>query len=162
VRDLGDLYGSTPPVPINNWEELKAQCDAVINNAWDERESLSDYILRAYYENEAYHAFLCLQDYVQFPAGTYNRIVVQERDIYMVCKLIQLCQMYQIDRVVFVVGAAHLRGMAHLLRAGVIGSTIKPEEVLPHLLACEKQPIDDPKVQAEVSNYAWIGERTEE
>jgi pheromone shutdown protein TraB len=66
--------------------------------------------------------------------GTRSQIYNQERDVWMVCKLRQFCERFKPKRVVVIVGAAHVFGMKHLLDAGVIGSTRRPEDVLKDLL----------------------------
>ena len=56
----------------------------------------------------------------------------------MVSKLLQFCRIHKPKRVVVIIGAAHLPGMRHLLNAGVIGSTRKPEDVIEQLISSTK------------------------
>jgi pheromone shutdown protein TraB len=49
---------------------------------------------------------------VHYPKGNEGRTKIQERDVYIVCRLLQLCQMIiKPKRVVVIIGAAHLQGM---------------------------------------------------
>ena len=74
---------------------------------------------------------------VQFPeSDVYKRVVVQERDIYMACNIIQYCRIVKPKKIVVVVGHSHLKGVEHLLKANVIGSTeaFAPGKIMKSLL----------------------------
>lgn len=154
---LTEVYGSEPPKPIPDLEELEAKATVVYDKAWEEQKTWADFIMRGIVDNEyciALSIFTSEWADMQYPPGTEMRIILQERDIYMTCKLIQLCQSGKFDRIVVLVGAGHLRGMTHLLNAGIIGTASRdPEEVLTHLIASEKYPKDDPDLQSLLTEF---------
>jgi len=140
-----DLYGSDPPLCIDPDENADARAIAQVYQAWKTQDSFNDFLVHAFVENADITARLWPQPTdIHFPEGTVNHVLVQERDIFMVCKLIQTCRVLKPRHIVAIVGANHLNGMVHLIKAGNIGITIEPEDVLPDLLATEKHPRDDP------------------
>lgn len=64
----------------------------------------------------------------------------------MVCKLVQFCRETKPKRIVVIVGAGHLRGMTHLLDAGIIVKSREPEEVLAGLITSESYPEGHPSL----------------
>ena len=155
--DLEELYDNTLPCTIE-LKELEAWGNAQLKKAWKEQDSWAGFIMHGIVDNHDLLASCGLTDDccdMQFPAGTEMRVLVQERDIYMVCKLLQIRQTEKFRRVVVIVGGAHLRGMAHLLNAKKIGATREPEEVLSKLIASEKYPEGDPYLQDLVKTFVF-------
>jgi len=77
---------------------------------------------------------------------TLEKVIIQERDAYMACKLYQTCrqllqtnsqqQTPKVQRLVAIVGAGHVRGMCQLLTEQ--GSGKRPEEILAPLVEIKK------------------------
>lgn len=151
VLVLEELYGNMPPREIGNTQIARG--DAQWKKAWTERNSFADFIMRGVFENHDLLASCVSEEEFQFPEGTENRVMFQERDIFMCCTLIQMCQLTKPKRVVVIVGGSHVRGMTHLLNADVIGSEFDPEQVLSQLVASEKYPEGDKRLEM-VSHFA--------
>lgn len=81
---LDELYGSKPVRSTGNANEVNLLGYWQLNKAWEERSSFSDFWRNGIWENEElFQPWLNPMHYenVQFPAETYQRVVVQEREI---------------------------------------------------------------------------------
>jgi len=156
---LDDLYGSEPPSSMEQDKLAQDQAYDQLYQAWEDRTSLKDFLVEGIVENDnlAVSLFPRADSQILYLEGSKRRVHVQERDVYMVCKLIQTCRATKPKCIVAIVGAAHLPGMVHLIRANKIGNgTVEPEEVLADILTIENFSRDNPRIQEVARNLGYI------
>lgn len=161
---IKDLTGSeSPPWTIFPKEGHEQRALAQVHKAFKENpESFDDFFIAAFIDNPDLTEMLWRQksDFMEEVESWESKVLRQERDVYMACRLIQACRELKPKRMVAVVGADHLNGISHLIRAGNIGTTIEPEGVLQELLATECISKDDPRIEEAAWSLATFRKAT--
>jgi hypothetical protein len=119
---LEDLYGCNASRALNIKDEFEDRGYELMEKAWKEEFIYLGGLFCSSILRQPQDLIALEESHreVHYPKGNEGRTKIQERHVYMVCRLLQLCQIIKPKRVVVIIGAAHLQG----LNAGVIGSTV--------------------------------------